>query len=92
MALIAGVVALAAIGVAGVVILSQGLTQGARMIIVNAMITGILGLAASLLTLQKVEKVHDELKNGLIPEKVKEAVTEMAEDPNSPAITIGHDD
>lgn len=104
--LLAGVVALVAIVVAGAVILSYDLTPGARMIVIQGMFTGVFavitGIMASVKADQaavkadnaaaKTDEMHHDLQNGLIPEKVKEAVNEMAADPNQPAITINSDD
>jgi len=97
--LIAGVVALVAIVVAGVVILSYNLTPGARMIVIQGMFTGVFTVVTTLLAATKADRaaektaeMHHDLQNGLIPEKIKEAVNEMAADPNQPAITINSDD
>lgn len=97
--LIAGVVALVAIVVAGAVILSNDLTPGARLIVVQGMFTGVFTVVTTLLAATKAEaaaaktaEMHHDLQNGLIPEKVKEAVQEMAADPTQPAITINSDD
>lgn len=96
---IAGVVALVIVVVAGVVILSHDLTPGARMIVIQGMLTGVLTTVTALLAVVKAdqaagkaEEMHHDLQNGLIPEKVKEAVNEMAADPNQPGITFNSDD
>jgi hypothetical protein len=104
--LLAGVVALVAIVVAGVVILSNDLTAGARMIVIQGMFTGVFGVITTLLAATKADyaaqkaddaaaktaEMHHDLQNGLIPEKVKEAVNEMAADPEQPSVTINSDD
>lgn len=104
--LLAGVVALVAIVVAGAVFLSHDLTPGARMIIIQGMFTGVFTVITTLLAATKADRaavkaddaaaqtaeMHHELQNGLIPEKVKEAVNEMAADPAQPAITFNSDE
>lgn len=104
--LLAGVVALVAIVVAGVVILSHDLTQGARMIVVQGLVGSVFTVVTTLLAATKADRasekaddaathvaeMHHDLQNGLIPEKVKEAVNEMAADPNQPAVTINSDE
>ncbi|WP_331512990.1 hypothetical protein [Mycobacterium sp.] len=98
-------VALVAIVVAGAVILSNDLTPGARLIVIQGMFTGVFAVIAGLLSSLKADQaavkaedaaaktaeMHHDLQNGLIPEKVKEAVNEMAADPAQPAITIVSD-
>jgi uncharacterized YccA/Bax inhibitor family protein len=99
-ALIAGVVALVAIVVTGAVILTLGVTtDNARLLVAQMMIGSVLGLIPVLIAAFKADQaaaktaeMHHDLQNGLITDKVKEAVTEIAADPQSPAITIGHDD
>jgi hypothetical protein len=104
--LLAGVVALVAIVVAGVVILSRDLTDGARMIVVQGLLTGVFTLITTMLAATKADRaavkaddaaaitaeMHHDLQNGLIPEKVKEAVNEMAHDPTQPSVTINSDE
>lgn len=103
---LAGVVALVAVVVAGAVILSNDLTPGARMIVIQGMFTGVFAVVTSLMSSVKADQaavkaevaatktaeMHHDLQNGLIPEKIKEAVNEMAADPNQPAITINSDE
>lgn len=100
MALIAGVVALVAIVVAGAVILTMGVTtDNSRLLVAQMMIGSVLGLVPVLIAAFKADQaatrtaeMHHDLQNGLIPEKVKEAVQEMAADPDQPAITIAPED
>jgi hypothetical protein len=86
--LVAGVVVLVAVVVAGVVALSMDLSETARLAIIPSLTTGVLAIATSLLTLVKTNEMHHDLQNGLIPKKVREAVTEMADDAKSPTVTI----
>lgn len=93
--ILAGVVALVAIVVAGAVILSHDLTPSARMIVVQGMFTGVFTLITGLLAAAKADRavaktdaMHHDLQNGLIPEKVQEAITEMAADPSNGTVTI----
>lgn len=104
--LLAGVVALVAIVVAGIVILSHDLTPGARMIVIQGMTGSVFTVITTLLAATKADRaavkaddaaaataeMHHDLQNGLIPEKVKETLNEMAADPNQPAITINSDE
>lgn len=104
--LLAGVVALVAIVVAGTVILSHDLTQGARMIVVQGLIGSVFTVITTLLAATKADRaavkaddaaaktaeMHHELQNGLIPEKVKETINEMASDPTQPSVTINSDE
>jgi type VI protein secretion system component VasK len=104
--LLAGVVALVAIVVAGVVILSHDLAPGARLIVIQGMFTGVFTVITTLLAATKADRaavkaddaaaktaeMHHDLQNGLIPEKVKEAVNEMAADPAQPSVTINSDE
>lgn len=95
-ALIAGVVALVAIVVAGAVILTMGVTtDNSRLLVVQMMVGSVLGLIPVMIAAfkadqaaAKTDQMHHDLKNGLIVEKVQEAVTEMANDPSQPAVTI----
>lgn len=99
---IAGAVVLGIVMVAAIVLLANRgnqLSENAKTIIIANMIVAIPSLIAAILAFAKADKVeekadqmHHELKNGLIPAKVKEAVIEMAEDPSQPAITIASDD
>lgn len=98
-ALIAGVVAMVAIVVAGVTIMSFGITASARMIIMQGMLTGVIGLVPVLIAATKADKaaeataeMHHDLQNGLIPAKVQEGITAMASDPNQPSVTINPDE
>lgn len=99
-ALIAGVVALVAIVVTGAVILTMGVTtDNSRLLVAQMMIGSVLGLIPVLIAAfkadqaaAKTDQMHHDLQNGLITEKVQEAVTELAADPTVPAVTIGHDD
>jgi len=100
--LLAGVVALVAIVVAGAVILSHDLTPGARMIVIQGMFTGVFAVITGIMSSVKADQaavkaddaaaktaeMHHDLQNGLIPEKVKEAVQEMAEDPTIETVQI----
>lgn len=92
--LVAGGVIVVVSVISAVVLLAlvgDSLTAGAKMIIINqliitipSMIAGIAALAAK----AKVDEVQHDLQNGLIPEKVKETINEMAADPEQGAITI----
>lgn len=97
-ATIAGAVVLALIMVIGIVALAnrgEALSANAKTLVIANMVTVIPGLIASLLAYskstqaaEKTEEMHHELQNGLIPEKVKEGITEMAEDPAVKTVTI----
>lgn len=91
--------------IVGVVIMTNGVTtDNGRSIIIQGMVTGVLSLVATLFVAAKAEQasqradiaakkaddIHEDLKNGLIPEKVKEAVTDMADDPTIDSVTINH--
>jgi hypothetical protein len=98
--LIVGVVALVAVVVAGAVILSNDLNSGARAIVIQGMFTGVFAVITGMMSSVKADQaavkadaaaaktaeMHHDLQNGLIPEKVKEAVNEMAADPEQTAI------
>lgn len=92
--LIAGVVAVVVSIMAAVTVLAvvgDGLTAGAKTIIINQLIISIPTLIAGIAALAakaKVDEVHHDLQNGLITEKVKDAVSEMAHDPKEGSVTI----
>jgi hypothetical protein len=66
----------------------EGLSSSDRMIVVTLIMNAVL----SLLGLLKTESTQHELRNGLIPAKVQEGITQMAEDPEQPSVTINSDD
>lgn len=96
--LIAGVVVVIVSIMAAVVVLAvvgDGLTAGAKSIIINQLIISIPTLIAGIAALAakaKVDEVHHDLQNGLITEKVKDAVNEMAHDPAQESVTINSDE
>ena len=81
-ATIAGVVVIICILIAGVVILTMGVkSDNAKLIVVQGMISSILGLIPVIIAAGKAEvaaekaaEMHHDLQNGLIPQKVNEAL------------------
>jgi hypothetical protein len=95
-AVIAGVVLLSNRG--------DQVNAGQKTIIINQMIVSIptlLGIVVALVkstqaaekaaeTAEKADAMHEDLKNGLIPQKVEEAINNMASDPENDTVTINH--
>lgn len=85
---IGGVVTLIALAIIAVFALGKDLEPAQRNI---AMLT-ILGLVAnaipSLLALLKSEATQHDLRNGVVKAKVKEAITEVAEDTDSNGVYL----
>lgn len=66
-AIIAGIVILAVFG--------DDLSENAKLLIINQMITQL----GVVIAVKKVENVQHDIRNGVVTEKVKDAITEMAE-------------
>lgn len=84
--IVAGIVTLVGLVVV-LAITGEGLSNSDRMIVIGLIMNAVL----SLLGLLKTESTQHELRNGLIPKKVKEGIAEMAEDPSQPAVTFNSD-
>lgn len=85
---IGGIVALFLFGLIAVVILAvtgQGLSENARMIVITTIFSAVVGAIPGILALQKSEATQHDLRNGVVKDKVKEAVEEIADDPHSSA-------
>jgi hypothetical protein len=92
--------------IGGILFLSMGTTGNVKWIIAQGMLGTVGTLISTLFVANKVEQasqhaddaakraddIHEDLKNGLIPEKVKEAVTQLADDPTIDTVTITHTD
>ena len=94
--LIAGVVTVIVSVLAAVVVLAiagNGLSATAKQIIILqmlGMIPTLIGAFAGIAARWKVDEVHHDLQNGLIPAKVEEGITNMAENPSIQNVTITH--
>lgn len=92
--LVAGVVVVIVSVLAAVVVLAtagDALSANAKLIIINQLLVTVPSLIAGIAALAsktKLDEVHHDLQNGLIPEKVKEGITEMAEDPSVTSVHI----
>lgn len=96
--LVAGVVVVIVSVLAAVVVLAtagDALSANAKLIIINQLLVTVPSLIAGIAALAsktKLDEVHHDLQNGLIPEKVKETINEMASDPEQSSVTINSDD
>lgn len=80
---VGGVVGLVVCLVAGVIFLSTAgddLSEGAKMIVITTLMANVFTVIPSILNLYKTESVSHDLHNGVVKQKVKEAITEVAED------------
>lgn len=82
----------------------EQLSENAKSLIISQLIVVIPGLIASMFALaksnqaaekaaetaKKADEMHEDLKNGLIPAKVEEAITNLAADPENGTVTINH--
>jgi hypothetical protein len=88
--IVGGVVTLISLSIFAVYVLGDGLEPGQKNM---AMIT-ILGLVAnaipSLLSLLKSESTQHDVRNGVVKQKVKDAIEEMAADPEIESVSIEH--
>lgn len=98
------VVIIVAVVAAVVLLANRGdqLTANAKTIIINQLIISVPTLIAAIFALVKqqeaknaadeaktaAEEMRHDLQNGLIPEKVEEAITKMADDPEIGIVTI----
>lgn len=89
--IIAGVVALVGLSAGSVIalaVLGEELSAEAKLVIIGQLMTSLGTIVPAMFALFRVNEVHHDLQNGLIPAKVQEGITEMAADPDQPAVTI----
>jgi hypothetical protein len=72
--IIGGVVCLFAFGILAVVILSQGLSENARMIVIASIFSAVAAAIPGVLALYKSEATQHDIRNGVITSKVAEAI------------------
>lgn len=87
--IIGGIVSLFLFGITAVVILAvagNGLTDNARLIVITSIFTALSAAVPSLLSLYKTEATQHDIRNGVVKDKVKEAIVEVAEDTDSDGI------
>lgn len=89
--IIAGVVALVFLVVGSIValaVLGDELSADAKLVIIGQLMTSLGTIVPAMFALFRVNAVHHDLQNGLIPAKVQEGIAEMAADPDQPAVTF----
>ena len=89
--IIAGVVALVLLVVGSIValaVLGDELSADAKLVIIGQLMTSLGTIVPAMFALSRVNEVHHDLQNGLIPAKVQEGITEMANDPEVGTVVI----
>ncbi len=94
--LVAGVVTVVLAVLAAVVVLAtagDALSANAKQIIILqmlGMVPTLIAAVAGLAARTKLDEVHHDLQNGLIPAKVEEGINNMAADPAIQNVVITH--
>jgi hypothetical protein len=85
---IGGIVCLFLFGIIAVVILGQGLSENARMIVIASIFSAVTAAIPGILALHKSEATQHDLRNGVVKDKVKEALVEVASDTDSDGVYV----
>jgi hypothetical protein len=91
--IVGGIVTLIALLVTMLLVLNNtgsGLDSGQKTLLITTVIGLIANAIPSLLSLLKTEDTQHDIRNGVVKKKVKEAVEEMASDPESPANVLAY--
>lgn len=88
---VAGIVTLVALLVTLISVFAisgNGLSENAKLIIISSIIGLVVNAIPSLLSLYKSEATQHDIRNGVVKDKVKDAIVEMAEDTDTDGVYI----
>jgi len=74
--IVGGVVTLFALAVISIVILGKDLSADIRLIIITSILSALAATIPGVLALYKSEATQHDIRNGVVKDKVKEAITE----------------
>lgn len=88
---IAGIVTLVGLAVTMIVVFSvsgSGLSENAKLIIISSVLGLVVNAIPSLLSLYKSEATQHDIRNGVVKDKVKQAIEEVAADTDSEGVYL----